>query len=104
MTKNISQEVEVTEDIMIQKINFDGIPFSLTYEEFLAVKVPLYKNFTMKEKDMQDANYSDIGNDFVITEELTLRKNSKRQCIIGIALMLLAALVVIAIYFVVSMN
>lgn len=79
----------------------------MTYEDYLAINIPISKNFELIEKEVREFNNeSEGGFDYLLVEEnVNYRiRNSKKYCIIAILLMVLAALIVVGIYFIVSME
>lgn len=79
----------------------------MTYEDYLAINIPISKNFELIEKEVREFNNeSEGGFDYLLVEEnVNYRiRNSKKYCIIAILLLVLAALIVVGIYFIVSME
>ncbi|CDW72218.1 UNKNOWN [Stylonychia lemnae] len=95
------QEEEMTDEQMIQKINFDQIRFILTYEEFIAIKIPITKNFYFSEKDIYDTNESDLGGELFESEERKKKITISRNFLIAIGLFIAAVLIITAIVFIV---
>lgn len=49
-TKPLQQEEEISEEQMMQKISFEKMPFLLRYEDYLAVNIPISRNFRLDER------------------------------------------------------
>ena len=86
---------------MIQKINFDQLRFILTYEEFLAIKIPITRNFYWSDKDIYDTNDSEQDNEFFESEEKKKRIVINRNFFVAIGLFIAVGLIVTAIVFII---
>ena len=91
---------------MLQKITFDFNTSVLTYEDYQDIKIPPVKNFGYKEKEHggADGKDSDEG-DIVETEEKLREKNSnRRNILVAIILLVVTGLIVVGIYFIITME
>lgn len=73
----------------------------LTYEEFIAIKIPITKNFYWSDKDLYDTSETEQGNELFETEEKNKRIVLNRNFFIAIGLFVSVALIISAIVLIV---
>eukprot|EP00347_Sterkiella_histriomuscorum_P001523 403371706 len=90
-------QIDLADEEICQKITLPA--FLLTYEEFQLIKIPAMKNFEYKERTLGERTQSEFDSFMQQNEISVMQKTKKRNIMLIIAIIFLAAGLSVGIYF-----